>query len=53
MQEVAAGLKSKKKHLMDKGMSEKEALKELEELQNEKIGNQKMFGLGNDRVEEE
>ena len=53
MQEVAAGLKSKKKHLMDKGMSEKEALKELEEIQNEKIGNQKMFGLGNDRVEEE
>lgn len=53
MQEVSQGLKSKKKYLMDKGMSEEEALKELEEIQNEKISNQEMFGLGNASVEEE
>lgn len=53
MQEVGQGLKSKKKYLMEKGMSEKEALKELEEIQNEKISNQEVFGLGNGNVEEE
>lgn len=53
MQEVGQGLKSKKKYLMDKGMSEKEALQELQEIQNEKISNQEMFGLGNANIEEE
>ena len=54
MQEVSQGLKSKKKYLMDdKGMSEKEAEKELQEIQNEKMSNQEMFGLGNSDTEEE
>lgn len=38
---------------MEKGMSEKEAEKELQEIQNEKISNQEMFGLGNGNIEEE
>lgn len=53
MQEVSQGLKSKKKYLMDKGMSEKGAEKELQAIQDEKISNQEMFGLGNGNIEEE
>lgn len=54
MQEVSQGLKSKKRYLTDdKGMSEKEAEKELQEIQNEKMSNQEMFGLGNSDTEEE
>ena len=54
MQEVSQGLKSKKRYLMEeKGMPEKEAEKELQEIQNEKMSNQELFGIGNGDTEEE
>lgn len=53
MQEVSQGLKSKKQYLIDeKGMSEKEAEKELQRIQEEKMSNQAAFGFGNTEEEE-
>ncbi len=53
MQEVTQGLKSKKKYLMDKGMSEEEAKKELEEIQKEKQASLEVFEFGSDTEKEE
>ncbi len=51
--EVTQGLRSKKSYLMDiKGMSEEEAEKELERIQEEKMRNQEAFGF-NSNIEEE
>lgn len=45
-QEVTIGLKSKKSYLMDiKGMSEQEAEKELQRIQEEKMSNTETFGI--------
>jgi len=46
LQEVNQGVKSKKSYLMEtKGMTEEEAIKELESIQEEKLGNQEAFGF--------
>lgn len=45
-QEVIQGLKSKKSYLMDiKGMSEQEAIEELQKIEEEKMTNQEAFGF--------
>lgn len=45
-QEVTIGLKSKKSYLMEiKGMSEQEAQKELQRIQEEKMSNQEAYGI--------
>lgn len=45
-QEVTAGLRSKKSYLMDiKGMSEQEAEKELQRIQDEKMSNNEALGI--------
>ena len=45
-QEVTAGLRSKKSYLVNiKGLGEKEAIKELEAIEEEKVKNQEAFGL--------
>ncbi len=45
-QEVMQGLRSKKSYLMDiKGMSEQEAIEELQKIQDEKMTNQEAFGF--------
>lgn len=45
MQKVAQGLKSKKTFLIEEGMSEEAAEKELEEIEKEKGSDKQMFGL--------
>ena len=53
MQEVTAGLKSKKSYLMDtKGMSEQEAEEELQRIQDEKMSNAETFGFNGNTEEE-
>ena len=53
MQEVTAGLKSKKSYLMDtKGMSEQEAEEELQRIQDEKMSNAEAFGFNGNTEEE-
>lgn len=52
-QEVATGLRSKKSYLIDiKGMSEQEADKELQMIQDEKMSSTEMFGFDNKIMEE-
>ena len=52
--EVTQGLRSKMSYLMDiKGMSEDEAEKELQKIQEEKMSNQEAFGFTPNELEEE
>ena len=49
--EVGAGLRSKKDYLIKvRGLSEKEAEKELEEIDNEKVSNQNLFGFPTEEI---
>ena len=54
MQEVNAGLRSKVKYIQYRyGLTEEQAKQELEQINQEKISNQEMFGFGNGNTEEE
>lgn len=54
MQEVNAGLRSKVKYIQYRyGLTEEQAKQELEQINQEKMSNQEMFGLGNSDTEEE
>ena len=53
MQEVAAGLRSKLKYIMFRyGLTEQQALEELDRIQKEKMSNQEAFGFTENIKEE-
>lgn len=54
MQEVSQGLRSKVKYIQYRyGLTEEQAKEELEQINQEKMSSQEMFGLGNGDTEEE
>lgn len=54
MQEVSQGLRSKVKYIQYRyGLTEEQAKQELEQINQEKISNRELFGMGNGNTEEE